>query len=105
MFAFLGDTTSEVFARHPEVLEMPVVVTECSFFGAEHLANAERTRHTHWDRLRPIVADHPETTFVLGHFSWRYDAQQVFAQLAASGLTNIVPWIEDASGLRYTMGV
>ncbi len=105
MFAFLGDTTCEVFARHPEVLEMPVVVTECSFFGAEHLANAERTKHTHWDELRPIVADHPGTTFVLGHFSWRYDAGQVLSEFEAAGLENVVAWIEDESGLRYTMGL
>ncbi|HAA55349.1 MAG TPA: hypothetical protein DCE42_11370 [Myxococcales bacterium] len=93
MFAFLGDTTPLVFERHPEILEAPLVFTECSFLDKEHLDVAVRTKHTMWDDLEPIIASNPNTLFVLTHFSHRYDFAEIRAFFDAVPHKNILPWI------------
>lgn len=70
--AFLGDTTTKTFEWHPELLELPVIITECTFLDDFHRENALQTGHTHWNDLEAIVRSHPRTTFVLTHFSLRY---------------------------------
>ncbi|KAK2593463.1 hypothetical protein QQS21_008836 [Conoideocrella luteorostrata] len=79
MFAFLGDTTAATLASEPPWLqqEIPVVITECSFLYKEHHAQAEKTKHTKWSDLEPIIRKWPRTTFVLTHFSMRYSDQQI----------------------------
>jgi len=71
-FCFLGDTTTEVFKLHPELLTYPIVIIECSFLLPEHENQAASSNHVHWTLLAPIVKAHPKTTFVLIHFSLRY---------------------------------
>lgn len=70
-FAFICDTSIKVFKMHPEVLEYPVIIIECTFLQDEELDNAVETKHIHWKQLEPIVASHPGTTFMLIHFSLR----------------------------------
>lgn len=92
LFAFLGDTTAEVFHRHPEVLGMPVVITECTFLTEAEQARAEQTRHTCWPTLQPLIEAHPRTCFVLGHLSLRYTEAEVQALTAARSAANVVWW-------------
>lgn len=77
--AFLGDTTPQVFDWHPELLQAPVVVVECTFLAPEHRAAAHDRKHTHVDDLWPLVQAHPDTHFVLTHFSLRYSEAKVRA--------------------------
>ncbi|KAG7340810.1 metallo-beta-lactamase superfamily protein [Nitzschia inconspicua] len=70
---FLGDTTVKVFEYHPEILQQHhTVVTECSFLDAASYQRAIQTTHMHWDDLQPHVASHPDTMFLLTHFSLKY---------------------------------
>lgn len=95
VFAFLGDGTAETLAREPEWLRegIRVVITECSFLYPEHRAVADRTKHTIWEDLEPVVRNWPGTTFVVTHFSLRYSDEEVRQFFGGmEGLGNVVVW-------------
>ncbi|KAL3962395.1 hypothetical protein ACCO45_003918 [Purpureocillium lilacinum] len=98
IFAFLGDTTAATLAAAPAWLRagIPVVVTECSFLRDEHASQAERTKHTLWRDLEPVVRRWPRTTFVLMHFSLRYSDAEVarFFRDMKDVPPNIVVWAD-----------
>jgi ribonuclease Z len=101
VFAFLGDTTAQtLLAEGPmrECLErgVAVVITECSFLYEEHRRQAERTRHTIWADLEPVVRRWPRTVFVLTHFSMRYSDEEVrqFFEEKRDLPANVVVWID-----------
>lgn len=95
LFAFMGDTTAKIFQNDPIWLaDMPVVITECTFLDEGHRENAERTRHTIWGDLEPIIRKYPKTTFVLIHFSHRYSEKTIrdFFESMVDAPHNIVVW-------------
>jgi ribonuclease Z len=101
VFAFLGDTTARTLADEEgpcrRWLEqgVKVVITECSFLYEEHRGQAERTRHTVWGDLEPVVRRWPGTVFVLMHFSMRYSDEEVrefFRGREVPG--NVVVWVD-----------
>ncbi|KAK3375201.1 beta-lactamase-like protein [Podospora didyma] len=97
IFAFLGDTTAQTLAAGPSWLDdLPVVITECSFLYPEHRAQADKTKHTIWEDLEPVIRKRPETTFVLTHFSMRYTEDQVriFFRDMADPPQNMVVWVD-----------
>ena len=102
-FAFLGDTHASVFARHPWVLEYPVVITECTYLDDSQKERADRVGHTVWRDLEPVVRAHPDTTFVLIHFSLRHSDRQVVEfferEMQKGGLDNVVVWAHRDSHL------
>lgn len=98
VFAFLGDTTAETLAAEPQWLRdgIPVVITECSFLHEEHRAQAEKTKHTIWADLEKVVRKWPKTTFVITHFSLRYNDEIIrrfFAEMADPP-ANLVIWVD-----------
>ncbi|MDL4771933.1 MBL fold metallo-hydrolase [Actinomadura xylanilytica] len=100
LFAFLGDTHVNVFARNPWLFEYPVVITECTFLDDTELDRADRIGHTVWSRLRPVVEAHPETLFVLTHFSLRHSDRDVLAffrreweEAGAARPANVLLWV------------
>lgn len=122
LFAFMGDTTAKAFGvgrecdsggSVPEPLQFPVVITECTFLEDSEVDNAARTCHTHWSNLEGVMAAHPETTFVLIHFSLRYKAPYVRQFLderrrerekagEEHPLDNVVLWLpDDAATERF----
>lgn len=94
LFAYLGDTTIDVFERHPCLLQTPFVMTECTFLDPEHRGYAHKTRHTHWEELRDIVSSAPNTLFLLMHFSLRYDAEFIHSFFVEQDFSNVFPWLE-----------
>ena len=75
LFCFMGDTTAAVFDAYTDLCgQHKIVVVECSFIDDQSLERAETTKHMHWNHLRPIVEAHPNTFFVLTHFSLKYSA-------------------------------
>ncbi|KAL8347780.1 hypothetical protein RB601_002896 [Gaeumannomyces tritici] len=124
VFAFLGDTTAKVLAAAAAVTTtaddgdgssstesaaqwgrwlrggIPVVITECSFLEERHRAQADKTKHTIWTDLEPVVRRWPATTFVLIHFSLRYEDDEVrrfFADMPDPP-ANIVVWADGGEG-------
>lgn len=98
IFAFLGDTKATTLAAEPDWLKngIPVVITECSFLHPRHRAQADKTKHTIWDDLEPVVRKWPRTTFVITHFSLRYsddDIRKHFADMHDPP-RNMVIWVD-----------
>ncbi|WP_433474386.1 MBL fold metallo-hydrolase [Spirillospora sp. CA-142024] len=106
LFAFLGDTHVDVFERNPWLFEYPVVITECTFLDDAEMDRANRVGHTVWSRLRPVVESHPETLFVLIHFSLRYSDREVLAffrreweEAGDARPDNVLLWVHPESRL------
>ncbi|KAF4985989.1 hypothetical protein FDECE_16181 [Fusarium decemcellulare] len=101
IFAFMGDTTAATLAAEPLWLQqgIPVVITECSFLYEEHKPQADRTKHTIWSDLEPVIRKWPRTTFVLMHFSLRYNEEAIrqFFKELPSPPENMVIWIDGES--------
>eukprot|EP01129_Flabellula_baltica_P004988 TRINITY_DN1778_c0_g1_i1.p1 TRINITY_DN1778_c0_g1~~TRINITY_DN1778_c0_g1_i1.p1 ORF type:complete len:222 (+),score=45.56 TRINITY_DN1778_c0_g1_i1:515-1180(+) len=91
-FVFLGDTTIEVFNTSPEILQYPVIVTECTFIDDEHIDRAASSGHTHYVQLEPYILGHPDITFILIHFSLRYKNADL-VDFFKDKPSNVVPWI------------
>jgi len=98
LFAFVGDSHASVFERHPWLFDYPVVITECTYLDEQERERADRVGHTVWSQLRPHIVAHPQTTFVLIHFSLRHSDSQVVdffegqAREANGALNNLVVW-------------
>lgn len=102
LFAFLGDTHVRVFEDNPWLFDHPVIITECTFLNDSEAERADRVGHTVWSRLRPVVEAHPETLFVLTHFSLRHSDREVvefFRRDGAAHPSNVVPWAHRESHL------
>lgn len=100
-FAFLGDTSPAVFAANPWLFDYPVIVTECTFLDDRERERAAAAGHTVWSELRPVVEAHPETTFVLIHFSLRHSDKEVVEFFGAPEnlRENVVVWAHPESAL------
>jgi len=78
LFVYMGDTHYTVFEKYPELFNYPVIIVECTFYCEETLERANRDGHIHWSQLEPFVVSHPNTTFILIHFSCRYREVDIF---------------------------
>jgi ribonuclease Z len=94
IIAYLTDTTTEVFVRQPELFAYPIVIVECTFLEDDLYDMAQESQHTHWRDLKPYIISHPDTHFVLVHFSLRYDAGDLdaFFSLDDNQLPNMSVW-------------
>ncbi|WP_214321727.1 MBL fold metallo-hydrolase [Nonomuraea sediminis] len=99
LFAFLGDTHVNVFEKNPWLFDYPVVITECTYLDDAELDRADRVGHTVWSRLRPVVEAHPETLFVLTHFSLRHSDREIVDFFRQTALDNVVLWAHEQSHL------
>jgi len=78
LFVYLGDTHYTIFEKELELFNYPVIIVECTFYCSETLDRANRDGHIHWSQLEPFVVSHPETIFVLIHFSLRYSEADIY---------------------------
>jgi ribonuclease Z len=82
-----------------EILQYPIVIVECSFLFDEHIEAANSTLHTHWKDLKGYVLKNPKVTFVLIHFSLRYQTKQIMdffeKEKKENGFNNIIVWLDE----------
>lgn len=115
MFAFMGDTTAQFYQDHVEleaqgkenIFRFPLIITECTFLGTleDDEQRADKTKHTFWPHLKSIVLSHPNTTFVLIHFSHRYSEKDIRNFFVRENVPNVVPFVEseNACVIRQTI--
>jgi ribonuclease Z len=105
LFCFLGDTSASILATKGEqadrIFSFPTVIIESSFLTDGCRDNAARTKHGLWSDLKPHVQAHPETTFVLTHFSHRWSTAEIAAFFVKEDLPNVVPWIPNDTRIYY----
>lgn len=99
LFAFLGDTHVSVFEDNPWLFAYPVIITECTYLDDAELERADRVGHTVWSRLKPVVEAHPDTLFVLTHFSLRHSDQDVLDFFRDERPDNVLLWAHPDSRL------
>jgi hypothetical protein len=90
VFAYVCDTSIEVFVENPELLQTQVVMIECTFWSTDMLSRAASTGHIGWTQLEPYVVEHPNIHFILFHRSRRYTLEDVESQLV--GRKNVTLW-------------
>lgn len=94
-FVFMGDTEASVFEKYPELLDFPVIITECTFLSEDEIKNAKKTKHTHWNDLKPFVENNPKSLFILIHFSLRYSNSEISQFFQDEKLNNVLTLIGD----------
>lgn len=95
MFVYLGDTGKEIFENEEwkKIVEYPTIIIECSFILEDEKEQAIKTQHIHWDDLEPIVDKYNKNTFILIHFSQRYDNSEIRKFFEDKKRNNVIPWI------------
>jgi ribonuclease Z len=71
LVAFLGDTTAGPVFDQPDVQNAQVLITECTFFEADHRAKAKAGRHLHLDQLVQVLPKLKNDQIVIAHVSRR----------------------------------
>ncbi|MDP9173746.1 MAG: MBL fold metallo-hydrolase [Planctomycetota bacterium] len=71
LVTFLGDTTMGSCFDHPDVQNAEVLITECTFFDADHKTKAKAGRHLHLDQLIEVLPKLKNRELVLIHVSRR----------------------------------
>ncbi|GAA4705079.1 hypothetical protein [Phytohabitans rumicis] len=91
--------------HHARVVECEHKVP-CVGYAFSQRERANRFGHTVWSQLRPVIQAHPQTLFVLTHFSLRHSDREILAffrqqweQAGTSRLDNVLLWVHPASRL------
>jgi ribonuclease Z len=71
LVAYLGDTTMGEVFDHPDVQNAEVLITEVTFFDADHKSKAKAGRHLHVDHFLDILPRLENKDIVLIHVSRR----------------------------------
>ncbi len=83
ILAFLGDTLPDALV-HPEVRRALVLVTECTFVGADiTIQDAQKYGHTHLAELVPYLSGISFETLLLMHFSLRHSRKEIETEMEA----------------------
>ena len=95
MFVYLGDTGKEIFEDEEwqKIVEYPAIIIECTFILEDEKEQAVKTQHIHWDDLEPIADKYNKNTFILIHFSQRYDNSEIKKFFEEKKRSNVIPWI------------
>ena len=95
MFVYLGDTGKEIFEdkEWEKIVEYPTIIIECTFILKDEKEQAKKTQHIHWEDLEPIVDKYNKNTFILIHFSQRYDNSEIKQFFEEKKKTNVIPWV------------
>ena len=95
MFVYLGDTGREIFEDEnwKKIMEYPTIIIECTFILEDEKEQAIKTQHIHWDDLEPIVDKYNKNTFILIHFSQRYDNSEIKKFFEEKNRNNVIPWV------------
>jgi ribonuclease Z len=99
LFAYICDTTTAVLELNPNILKYPVIFIECTFLYPDEVEQAKACKHVHWNDLMPFVQAHPDSLFVLFHFSLRQTESEIINFFEDvwrdTGIRNIKIWVGD----------
>ena len=93
-FCYLGDTTEKVFEDTPTLTQKyNFIMVECSFITKDQSDHALQKGHTVIDNLEPIIIQNSDKTFLLYHFSDRYERDEIVNFFEGKDYKNIIVWI------------
>ncbi len=91
-FCFLGDTSHQIL-NNSTLEKYQTIMIECTFIRDEDYERAQETKHMHWLSLKPYILSHPNQTFILYHFSQKYNKIEISQFFATENIKNIYTWI------------
>lgn len=93
-FCYLGDTSKEIL-NNKNLEKYTTIMIECTFLLEEDIKQADETKHMHWSHLYPYIKEHPNTQFIIYHFSQRYSANEIkeFFDKIRNDIPNVTEWI------------
>ncbi|KAL0477182.1 MBL fold metallo-hydrolase [Acrasis kona] len=92
LFAFLGDSTPEVFEQNKDNLKkFPLIICECTFLTGQQESSKG---HTYWSGLKPHVENMKDTTFMLIHFSSALKKSEIEDFFKNENIPNVTPFLE-----------
>jgi ribonuclease Z len=71
LVTFMGDTAAGEVFKHPDVVNAEVLITEITFFDAEHKTKAKHGRHLHVDHFFDLVEALKNQHIVVTHVTRR----------------------------------
>ena len=69
-----------------------MIFIECTFLFDDDFELASQKKHIHWKELKPHILAHPDTLFMLFHFSQRYDDEELAAFFEKEAVDNVKWW-------------
>jgi ribonuclease Z len=94
LVVFLGDTTAGAVFDESDVQNAEILITECTFFDADHRAKAKAGRHLHLEQFATIVPRLKNKHIVLTHVSRRTGIRRakhlLRKKIGDEGMKNIV---------------
>ena len=92
---YLGDTSKEIFQgeQWERIVQYKNIIIECSFIRDSEIEQADKTFHIHWNHIEPIIDKYLNNTFMLIHFSQRYDNSELVEFFKQKAKPNVIPWI------------
>lgn len=101
-FCYLGDTTHNIFyidknctITNPNIEKYGTIIVECTFLDPDDINKAKKTKHMHWDKLKPYIVAHPNINFILFHFSIKYKSKKIIDFFKSDNLPNVFPLVHD----------
>lgn len=106
LVAYTGDTELGPYLYRDEFAQAQIVITECTFFDADHRSRAKVGKHIHVDDLISLLRVWQAQAVVLVHLSRRTDlaeAREVLIRLAGEEQASRVHFLMDhrANRQRY----
>jgi ribonuclease Z len=71
MIAYLGDTTAGPVFEHPDVQNAEILLTEVTFFDADHRTKAKLGKHLHLEQFLQVLPNLKNQAIVLIHVTRR----------------------------------
>ncbi len=88
-FCYLGDTTEHVFKN--QLLEKyKTIMVECTFLENDTIEHAKTKKHMHIVNLLPVIHLHKDKIFILYHFSFRHDKDNIHEYF--KDYSNVIVW-------------
>ena len=87
MFGYTGDTTIRSLIANQHLLNVPILITECTFLSPEHKGLAKSTQHIHALDVASHIGLFKAETIILMHISPRYKLEEIHEIIQK----NIVP--------------
>eukprot|EP01116_Phalansterium_solitarium_P013901 TRINITY_DN31354_c0_g1_i1.p1 TRINITY_DN31354_c0_g1~~TRINITY_DN31354_c0_g1_i1.p1 ORF type:complete len:350 (+),score=66.87 TRINITY_DN31354_c0_g1_i1:53-1102(+) len=102
LLAYLCDSTVAVLETPGQaelIFRCPAIMIECTYLEDGMKQEAQARGHVCWCDLRPHAEAHPDTLFILFHFSQRYTEDEIRAFFCTASSTgsaprNVVLWLD-----------
>jgi ribonuclease Z len=92
LFCYLGDSNERVFSNDL-LKKYSVIMSECTFLYPDQINDAKHKKHIHFDNLKNIIEANMDKTFILYHFSDRFEKEEIVNFFNQKHYNNVILWV------------